>query len=311
MSVWVGVALTGVTREHDPPGSAPRPCWPAQEEIRVTTDTIRSTAARARGATAFARGATAFARAAALARAAAAVLASIALLAPTRTAASPPPEFAGLWQLDVRESDTLQQKLETMRGSGSGGGFPGGGGWHGGTGGGWAGGMGGHHGGYGGMRGGGDHGAGGSRGAGADSTRRAQMQELAQPPMSLLIEPGDDTFVLSERGRTIEVLVLGDGATPGASIQPDAPHVTAQWKGKHLISQSFGAGGGKMTQEMELEDHDRKLIIRTTLEGRGGGPPLELKRVYNRSEGEDAAPAPPSAAGTQAQAPALRDSSRR
>ena len=51
----------------------------------------------------------------------------------------PPPEFAGLWQLDVKESDTLQQKLEAMRGSGSGGGFPGGGGWHGGTGGGWPG----------------------------------------------------------------------------------------------------------------------------------------------------------------------------
>src|SRR5207249_1661653 len=104
-----------------------------------------------------------------------AVLASIALLAPTRTAASPPPEFAGLWQLDVRESDTLQQKLETMRGSGSGGGFPGGGGWHGGTGGGWPGGMGGHHGGYGGMRGGGRRKE--NAGEGAQRSRRE-----ASPP---------------------------------------------------------------------------------------------------------------------------------
>src|SRR2546423_329897 len=78
--------------------------------------------------------------------------------------------------------------------------------------------------------GGGDRGGGGPRGGGAARAPRPKRGDPAQPPMSLLIEPGDDTFVLSERGRTIEVLVLEDGATPGASIQPDAPHVTAQWK---------------------------------------------------------------------------------
>ncbi|HEY2953639.1 MAG TPA: hypothetical protein VGK89_00140, partial [Candidatus Eisenbacteria bacterium] len=78
--------------------------------------------------------------------------------------------------------------------------------------------------------------------------------------------------------------------------QPDAPHLTAHWHGAHLISERTGARGGSITQEFELDDQGKKLTIRTRVEGRGGRPPLELKRVYNRSEGEPDVPQPVRAA---------------
>jgi len=62
-----------------------------------------------------------------------------------------------------------------------------------------------------------------------------------------------------------------------------------------------------MTQELELSDHDTKLTILTRLEGREGRPPLELKRVYNRAEGDE--PEAPSPAPLPPAAPP--DSSRR
>ena len=225
-------------------------------------------------------------RAAFACAAAAAVLTAAVLPMPAAAADRPPSEFGGTWQLDLKESETLQQKLDALRASGGGSGFHGGGGgWHGGMGGGApTGGTGGHHGGYGGAPG-----EGGGHGAGRDSTRRAWMAELAHPPMTLQIEPGDDTFVLSERGLAVEVLVLGDGAG-AALIQPDAPHAQAQWKGKHLVAEMVGPRGGRMTQELELSDRDTKLTILTRIEGREGRPPLELRRVYNRSEGDESEP---------------------
>jgi hypothetical protein len=69
--------------------------------------------------------------------------------------------------------------------------------------------MGGHHGGGGGGGWGGHH----EGGAGHDSTRARVMNDLAHPPMSLVIDPGSDAYVLSERGRTLEVLVIGDDPT--------------------------------------------------------------------------------------------------
>jgi len=235
-----------------------------------------------------------------------AVLAAAPLL-PT-LAADKPPDFGGLWLLDTNESETLQQKMDAMRQSG--GGPPGGGGWHGG-GGGMGGGMGGHHGhgGGGGGYGGGGGGYGGQHGGGGggerDSTRAQMMNDLAHPAMSLVIEPGDDAYVLSERGRALEVLVLND--TTGSSIEPDALHLQAHWKGKHLIAEKTGPRG-TMTQDYELSGDGKKLTVNTKLEGREGRPPLELKRVYNRSEGGEE---PPSASAPQPLAPAPPDSTRK
>jgi len=209
-----------------------------------------------------------------------------ALFAPASAARADrtPTQFAGLWPLDLKESETLQKKMDEMRRSG--GGFRGGGGPRGGMGGGPPmGGMG---------RGGG----GGHRHEGDDSaeavapSRNPEMSDFARPPMSLLIEPGDSTLVLSERGRPLQVLVLGDPVTVGAAIQPDAPHVQARWRGARLVAERAGTRGGRVTQQFELDDHGKKLTIRTRVEGRSGRPPFELKRVYNRSDGDADVPPP-------------------
>ncbi|HEY2954157.1 MAG TPA: hypothetical protein VGK89_02770 [Candidatus Eisenbacteria bacterium] len=205
---------------------------------------------------------------------------------PARAADShPTAQLGGLWNLDLKESETLQQKMEEMRRSG--GGWRGGGGRWGGAGGGPP--LGGGSGGYGGRGGHRSEGDGSEEGRGP---RNPEMRDLAQPPMSLMIEPGDSTFILSERGRTLQVLVLGDLAA-AASIQPDAPHAQARWNGDHLTTERTGARGGKITQEFELDDKGQKLTIHTRVEGRSGRPPLELKRVYRRSTGEEQAPAAP------------------
>ncbi len=203
-----------------------------------------------------------------------------------------PPQIGGKWKLNVQQSETLQQKLQEMRGSGGGGGG-GGGGWRRGGGGGGeggggfgrggGGGGGGYGGGRGGMRGGrGGGGEGGAPDSAGNGARNPEMRELAQPPMNLLIEQADSTLVLSERGLTLQVLVIGDLALTGASIDPDAPHVSAKWKGEDLIAERTTSRGAKFTQTFELGKDGKTLIVRTRREGQGDRPALELKRVYDR-----------------------------
>ena len=227
-----------------------------------------------------------------------AAFAMVAILAAAPRPARPDsqPDFGGLWLLDTKESETLQQKMEAMRQSGGMPGPPAGGGWHGGGMGGgppMGGGMGGHH----------------EGGAGHDSTRARMMNDLAHPPMSLVIDPGSDAYVLSERGRTLEVLVISDDPTAGSSIEPDAPHAQARWKGKHLIAERNGPRG-TITQEYELASDGKKLTVHTRLEARDGRPPLELKRVYDRSEGDQEPPAA-AAAEPMPLSPTAPDSTRR
>jgi hypothetical protein len=147
------------------------------------------------------------------------------------------------------------------------------------------------------MRGGGPEGAGASGGdagdgtqdgmrGGRDSTRSAEMREMAQPPLMLLIEQNDSTVVLSERAQTIKVLVLGDMVTQGTAVEPQAPHYSAKWQGSELVAEHTGARGGKLTQTFDLGKDGKTLTIVTKRESQGGRPPLELKRVYDKYEGD-------------------------
>jgi hypothetical protein len=107
----------------------------------------------------------------------------------------------------------------------------------------------------------------------------------------LLIEQTDSTLVLSERGQTLKVLALGDPAIVAAAVEPDAPHYSAKWRGKVLSAERVSSRGGKLTQTFELEKDEKQLVIITRREppsGRQGSmaQPLELKRVYDRYEGD-------------------------
>ena len=211
------------------------------------------------------------------------------------------PQLGGLWKLNEKESETLQQKMAQMRGSGSPGSWGGrrggmGGEMGGGGGGGWGGGggsWGGHRrgGGEGGESGrpGGNGGPGSGGPEGAPPDGRAadpMMRSLARPPLTMLVEQTDSTIVLSERGQTIEVITLGNAATAASAVEPEAPHVQAKWRGADLVAERTSDRGGKMTQTFELSKDAKRLIVITHRDSRGERPALDLKRVYDHYEGD-------------------------
>lgn len=173
-------------------------------------------------------------------------------------AAKAPPQLAGTWKLNERESDGGGRHRR------GGGGAPG------------------------------EAGSGPPDGAQAqgdeaegsrDSSRSRDMNDIARPPMMLLIERTDSTIVLSERGQTLQVMALGDPLVVGAAIEPQAPHAEAKWHGQTLFSQHTSPRGGTTTRTYELSKDGKQLTIVTRREMPGGRPPLELKRVYDHYEG--------------------------
>jgi hypothetical protein len=202
-------------------------------------------------------------------------------------AESAPPHLAGIWKLDTTQSETLQQKMEEMRGSGGrpSGGGPGGGGPGGGMGGSPPGGGGrGMRGGSGGPTSGAmpdGESFGGARPGEADDP---VMNSLARPPLTMLIEDVDTALVLSERGRTLKQLALKAGAK--ADTTRGSVTLVAKWKGKRLQADGVTRRGGKVRETYELAQDGRQLIVVTRVEMREGMPALELKRVYQRYEGD-------------------------
>jgi hypothetical protein len=200
------------------------------------------------------------------------------------------PRLAGIWKLNEKESETLEKKMQERAGSGGrregggrmGGGPPGGmgGGGRGGRGGGsWGGGGGGR-----GSRGHGDFG-GGDRGD-SGPARNPEMRELAHPAQTLLIEQVDSSFVLSEKGITLQTLVLAGKAPVVEGAPGESPRYQAYWSQARLMAARQTSRGGRMNETFELAGDGKSLVIHTSLELRPDAPPLELKRVYDRYEGD-------------------------
>ncbi len=220
-----------------------------------------------------------------------------------------PPTLDGVWKLNESQSESFQQKMQQMRGGEGGGERMGGrggrGGWGGGGGGGWGGGGGmGGGGGFGGGGGmGGRHRGGGGEGAGGDSGPgdAAQTQgggnadtprsnPLTRPPLMMVVEQSDTAVVLSERGNVVETLTLGapradakDAAAPQGG--PGPMQLAAEWKGQRLEAEGAGMRGGKLHQTYELSKDGKQLIVITRMEP-ANRPAIELKRVYDRYEGD-------------------------
>jgi len=197
-------------------------------------------------------------------------------------------KLSGLWKLNEKESESFQQKMQELRGSGGGGG----GGRMGGAGGGFGrhgGGGGGGRGGYGGgMRGGSGEDGGGPGGEpGGASGGNPDMNDLVRPPLMLLVEQTDASVVLSERGKTLEVITLGDTAAAGASLG-DAPRATGAWQGRSLVATRNSPRGGRMTQTFTAAADGKSLVVVTRREppASSNRPAIELKRVYDHYEGD-------------------------
>lgn len=210
------------------------------------------------------------------------------------------PKLAGIWKLNEKESESFDQKMKERMGSGDhgGGGRGEGGGWHGG-----GGGMGGGSGRRGGW-GGGRHGQGGPEGGGSggDGPRRnPEMAELAHPATTLLIEQSDTTLVLSESGQTLQTLAVvsktpAHETAPPASAPPQPAAVDsarvqplsyqAWWDRSRLMAERVTARGGRMSEVFALGKDGKSLVIRTSIELRPDTPAIEIRRVYDRYEGE-------------------------
>jgi hypothetical protein len=213
---------------------------------------------------------------------------------PARAQEAPRPSFNGVWKLNAAKSDDFQKKMQELRGSGGGmrggpgggmrGGPEGGGGMEGGPPGGGRGGRG--QGGWGGRGEGGpptaEGGPGGAGGPGGPGGPR--QNPLANPPLMLDVDQRDSVVVLSEQGKVVRDLwLLG---SPDEKIESDPREMRAHWLGQKLQAEGTRPRGGKVIEVYELSKDGKQLIVTTTLEGREGRPPLELRRVYDRYEGD-------------------------
>ncbi len=216
---------------------------------------------------------------------AAAVLTITAFGVPALTRAatpSAPPRLDGVWKLNEAQSESFQKKLAELRSSagGAGEGRRGMGGGRGMRGGGMGGEGGGREGGWGGR---GPGGGGPAGGADESSGARAPRSNLlARPPLMMALEQSDSAVVVTDRGDLVETLVLSAGAVAPA----DPPRYVAHWSGARLEAEGSGPRGGKLHQSFELSQDGKQLIVIARTEGAGGRPPLELKRVYDRYEGD-------------------------
>jgi len=189
-------------------------------------------------------------------------------------ATSATPTFAGQWKLDEKHSENFRDKMAAARPDGGGGG--------------WAG-----RGGGGGMRGGGGGGGWGRRGGGGgpdaagggprDSSRAAEMRWLAEPPQMILVEQSDSSIVLSERGVTVQLLAFHAVA---GEAPPLPPRFDARWDGPRLEAMRVNGRGRTTRETFELGPDGKTLVIVTHLEGGGDRPPIDLRRVYARYEGD-------------------------
>jgi len=226
-------------------------------------------------------------------------------VAPARAAdTNQPPDLTGQWRLDPKRSDAPQRPgadAEQPGGGearGRGGMRGGGGGWGGrggGGGGGWGGPGGGGGGGWGGAGGGGDMrgpggmrpGAGGPPGGQAEGGARGGDKGRVRPvrlPDRMHVTQTESVVSFEDSTGTVleEITTLG-GAKDTLSHAPKAVVVSGEWKDGVLQVQRPGPGGGKVTENISLEEKGEMLVIRTKIEPAGDQPAREFKRAYRRA----------------------------
>ena len=120
---------------------------------------------------------------------------------------------------------------------------------------------------------------------GGDDTHEA-MRAVFDPAEELSLYQGQPEIVIDEklvRRRTLHVDGRKYKADNGAS------EVKTEWKDGRLVVETRGFGGRRTTETWELSATGKRLTSTVKLET-GSGPPVTIKRVYDRAA---AAPAPP------------------
>jgi hypothetical protein len=184
----------------------------------------------------------------------AAAMAPIAMRATSTQAASGKaegtPNFTGFWVIDRKNSDKPPQGGGGEHKGGGGGGHHGGGEWSGPP----PGGPGGPDG-------------GGGRGGG--------MRRMLPPKMR--ITTSDQGISVADSAGTI-VQDIRFGSVDGDGAQKQPPQFGSSWKGDKLLVTHQGPRGA-VTEEFDLDGDGKRLVIETTMQGKGGEK-RTMKRVY-------------------------------
>ncbi len=119
-------------------------------------------------------------------------------------------------------------------------------------------------------------------------------EERREDPMRRVLRPGAQMviFVLSENVEVTEdeappiTFALQDSLDAHGRIQ-ELPGPVARWKKSALVT-TFPLGrSGWLTETYEVSADGRTLTVRARATGGPqGAPPLDLKRIYERYEGE-------------------------
>lgn len=222
------------------------------------------------------------------------------LLARAADLSRPDRALEGIWRFDAKHSD---DPAKVMPGGGQRGGPGGGPGGRGGPSGhGPGGGMGGPP--MGGGPGGGMGGPGGSggppdrdgvsepdesgegAGGGPGERREDPMRRIMHPGAQLVIFVLSENVELTEDERPAITMALQDSLDAHGRVQ-EIPGPVARWRNGALVTTLPLGRSGALTETYELSADGRTLTVRAKATGGPkGAPPIELKRVYQRYDGE-------------------------
>lgn len=178
-------------------------------------------------------------------------------------------DLAGVWKLNLDESDDPQKKLQQASGSGNG---QGGGGGRpvGGMGGGWPG-MGGH----------GGYGGGGHRmGGGESDSDRQKMRMFAQPAEQLTIiqkEPEIDISDDTDR----KLAAYTDGRKIEKSKDASNQQLDAKWDQYRLVMEGKDPHGNKYERSYEVLEGNRQLRQTLLLKVGRNNSEVSIRYIYD------------------------------
>ena len=121
-------------------------------------------------------------------------------------------------------------------------------------------------------------------GMGGDDDARESMRALIEPAEELAIAQTEAEIAVEEKfGRTR--LLHPDGKK--YKTDNGASEIKSSWKEGKLVVETKRARDGGVVETWELVPDRSRIIVNVKMEG-GFGPRLELKRIYDRAEGDAA-----------------------
>lgn len=171
--------------------------------------------------------------------------------------------IAGLWRLNVEQSDNLEDKMrEGMGGRMPEGGFPRGGGGRGGP--------------RGERRGGGEGGPGGGQ--------RSSMEAFGNamhPVLQILIKQTDSSMAISDAsGQLIAYRVDGKKVTE-EQLDGSKIETVSRWKDDRFTIERKREGGGEFHETYAIDPVSKKLILTVKFSPFRSGRMIEARRIYD------------------------------